>query len=85
MDENGFMAQPVEQPKDGDGETQVSHAKSQAFRYRASMVQKKCTRSAQEVLLYHIGSANKQCTQSLQGKIDRIARLDNMWHIFSDW
>lgn len=24
MDENGFMAQPVEQPKDGDGETQVS-------------------------------------------------------------
>ena len=44
-----------------------------------------CRRSAQEVLLYHIGSANKQCTQSLQGKIDRIAHLDNMWHIFSDW
>ena len=46
-----------------------------------------CRRSAQEVLLYHIGSANKQCTQTLQGKIDRIAHLDNMWlwHIFSDW
>lgn len=61
MDENGFMAQPVEQPKDGDGETQVSHAKSQAFRYRASMVQKKCTRSA--TVSYWQCNAHRPCRE----------------------